>query len=71
MPQLSYGKGEWIWSNLNLKAIKTSYNLNFLLHKLSVDLVCTPSQDNTGKTYQNIFMSNKQFQLKKYEDDIK
>lgn len=64
MPEVSYRKGEWIWSNLNLKAIKTSYNLNVLLHKLSVDLGCTPSQENTGKTCQDIFMSNKQFQLK-------
>lgn len=30
-----HGKRKWIWLNLNLKAYKTSHNLNFLLHMLS------------------------------------
>lgn len=33
---LVHGKGEWIVLNLNLKAIKTSNNLNFLVHMLSI-----------------------------------
>lgn len=31
-----HGKRKWIWSNLNLKAIKTSHNLNFLVHMLYI-----------------------------------
>lgn len=31
-----HGKRKWLWSNLNLKAIKTSHNLNFLVHMLSI-----------------------------------
>lgn len=64
MPQVSYGKGEW--SNLNPKSIKT---VN-IFYK-TVDLGYTSSQENTGKTYQDKFMSDKQFQLKNMRKILK